>query len=62
MIYVDNRKGSKELFPLFPMGSAELTHLEYADFMFTGHHSDGDIIIGIERKRIGDFVNCMCSG
>lgn len=62
MIYVDDRIGSKELFPLFPKGSAELTHLEYADFMFTGHYDAGDIVIGIERKRIGDFVNSMCSG
>lgn len=62
MIYVDSRTGSKELLHFFPKGTAELTHLEYADFMFTGHYDDGDIVIGIERKRIGDFVNCMCSG
>ncbi len=62
MIYVDNRTGSKELLPLFPKGSAEFTHMEYADFMFTGHYDEGDIVIGIERKRIGDFVNSMCSG
>ena len=62
MIYIDNRTGSKELHHLFPRGSAELTHLEYADFMFTGHYKDGDIAVGIERKRIGDFVNSMCSG
>ena len=62
MIYIDNRTGSKELLSLFPRGTAELTHLDYADFMFTGHYEDGDIVIGIERKTIGDFVNCMCSG
>jgi len=62
MIYVDDRVGSKELLPLFPKGTAELTHLEYADAMFTGHYDDGDIVIGIERKRIGDFINSMCSG
>lgn len=62
MIYVDNRVGSKELLPLFPKGSAELTYLDYADFMFTGHYDSGDIVVGIERKTIGDFVNCMCSG
>ncbi len=62
MIYVDDRTGSKELLPLFPIGTAELAHLEYADFMFTGHYTDGDIVVGIERKCIGDFVNCMCSG
>ena len=62
MIYVDNRIGSKELHPLFPKGTAELTYLEYADFMFTGHHEAGDVVIGVERKTIGDFVNSMCSG
>ncbi len=62
MIYIDNRTGSKELLPLFPHGTAELTYMDYADFMFTGHYDDGDIIIGIERKTIGDFVNSMCSG
>ena len=62
MIYVDNRTGSKELLPLFPKGSAEFTHMEYADFMFIGHYDDGDIVVGIERKTIGDFVNSMCSG
>lgn len=62
MIYIDNRTGSKELFPLFPKGTAELTYMDYADVMFTGHYTDGDIVIGIERKTIGDFVNSMCSG
>ena len=62
MIYVDDRAGSKELLPLFPKGSAALTRMDYADFMFTGHYDDGDIVVGIERKTIGDFVNSMCSG
>jgi len=62
MIQIDNRIGSKELHRLFPKGTAELTHLEYADFAFTGHASDGDVLVGIERKRIGDFINSMCSG
>ena len=62
MIYVDDRVGSKELFHLFPHGKAELAHLEYADFAFDGHGDEGTVMIGVERKRIGDFVNCMCSG
>jgi len=62
MIYIDNRVGSKELYPLFPPHSAELTHMEYADLMFTGHHVDGDVVVGVERKRIGDLINSMCSG
>jgi len=62
VIYIDNRTGSKELHDLFPHGSAKLTHLTYADAAFTGHYVDGDILVGIERKRIGDFINSMCSG
>ncbi len=62
MIYVDNRIGSKELHPLFPPGSATLTHLKYADFSFTGHHKTGDVLVGVERKRIGDLINGMCTG
>jgi len=62
MIYVDNRIGSKELYPLFPPGVAELTRMHFGDFMIVGHHADGDILVGIERKRIGDFINSMCSG
>jgi len=62
VIYVDNRTGSKELHHLFPKGTAKLTHLEYADFAFTGHHKNGDVLVGIERKRIGDFISSMCTG
>jgi len=62
MIYLDNRVGSKELYRLFPKYAIELTHLEYGDIMFAGHHADGDVVIGIERKRIGDLINSMCSG
>jgi ERCC4-type nuclease len=62
VIYVDDRVGSRELLPLFHKGAATLTHLEYADFMLIGHGDGEDIAIGIERKRIGDFVNSMCSG
>ena len=50
------------MFPLFPRGSARLTHLAYADFAFEGHGVDGDVLVGVERKRIGDFVNSMCTG
>lgn len=62
MIYIDNRVGSKELHHLFPKGTAKLTYLEYADFMFMGHSDGEDILIGVERKRIGDFISSMCTG
>lgn len=59
---MDDRTGSKELFGLFPKDKATLTHLEYADFMFAGNGEEGNVLVGVERKKIGDFVNCMCSG
>ena len=62
MIYIDDRIGSKELHPKFPKGSARLTYLQYADFMFTGHYADGDVLVGIERKRIGDLISGMTTG
>ncbi len=63
MILVDNRSGSKELLSLFPRGKARLTHLEYADFAFTGNGPEGTPwLVGIERKTISDLTNCIASG
>ena len=63
MIMIDNRAGSKELFPLFPPGDAKLTCLPYADFSFTGKGPDEvPWLIGIERKTIRDLLNSMSSG
>ncbi|MDD4984388.1 MAG: helix-hairpin-helix domain-containing protein [Dehalococcoidales bacterium] len=62
MIQIDNRTGSKELFPLFPRGSARLTRLEYADLSFMGIGEDSAVAVGVERKRIGDFINSMATG
>jgi ERCC4-type nuclease len=63
MILVDNRSGSKELYPLFPSGKAKLTRLEFGDFAFTGNGPEGiPWLVGIERKTIGDLVACIGSG
>lgn len=63
MIYLDNRVGSKDLLPLLPKNTAELTHLEYGDAMFLGQGIDETpITIGIERKRINDMLTSMTSG
>jgi ERCC4-type nuclease len=63
MIYLDNRVGSKDLLPLLPKNTAELTHLEYGDAMFLGRGVDDvPIVIGIERKRINDMLTSMTSG
>ena len=63
MIYLDNRIGSKELFPLLPKNSAQLTRLEFGDASFLGRGVDETpISIGIERKRLNDFLTSMATG
>lgn len=63
MILVDNRSGSKELFPLFPRGRARLTRLEYGDFAFSGNGpEETPWLVGVERKTISDLVQCIGSG
>jgi len=59
-ITIDNRAGSKELFPLFPDGIAELGYLEYSDFAFLGNGENEEVVkVGIERKTITDMLNSM---
>lgn len=61
MIQIDNRIGSKELYPFLPEPK-ELTRLEFADVCFTGNGRGGPAYIGIERKTIGDFIQSMTTG
>ena len=63
MILIDNRTGSKELFPLFPKGSAKLCHLPFGDFSFVGNGPDEmPLNIGIERKQIREVAGEMSAG
>ena len=63
MIYIDNRVGSKDLLPLMPKNSSELTYLEFGDAMFLGRGVDDvPVSVGIERKRINDLLTSMTSG
>lgn len=63
MITIDNRAGSADLLPLFPVGSATLGSLEYGDFFFLGSGPDGLLCpVGVERKAIRDLVNSMGTG
>jgi len=63
MVMLDSRIGSKELLPLFASGNARLCRLEYGDACFTGNGGDGiPYVIGIERKRVTDLLNCIMSG
>lgn len=60
IIYIDDRVGSKELVDL--VEDAIPVSLEYGDICFTGNGPDGQVEIGIERKKIGDLINSISSG
>lgn len=38
---------------------AELSTLEYGDACFEGNGPNGKMLIGVERKTIGDMLNCI---
>jgi ERCC4-type nuclease len=61
IILVDDRVGSKEIFPFINSPKA-LCHLEYADFAFSGCGPRGQIDVGVERKGIRDLIQSMTSG
>lgn len=60
MIFIDTRSGSKDL--LEYIDDAIPTTLKYGDIYFSGNGPEGDIEIGIERKRIGDLIQSITSG
>jgi ERCC4-type nuclease len=72
MIFADPRVGSKQrgeaqshnlTGALQALGmDVELTPLEFGDFAFLGNGPEGPLSIGIELKRIEDFVTSMVSG
>lgn len=61
MILVAHERGSKELLPLIrQIGiKAELAHLPFGDFSFSGNGPKGEIYVGIERKTLHDLLNCI---
>lgn len=61
MILIDPRAGSGELDPLFNAYDVEhaLGQLDFADVMFPGNGPDGDVLVGVERKRLSDMITCM---
>lgn len=61
MILVDSRIGSKELLPhIHRVGvKAQMGQLEYGDAAFEGNGPSGRMMIGVERKTIGDLLNCI---
>lgn len=61
MILIDSRVGSKELLPHVHLSGcrAELSTLEFGDACFEGNGPSGKVLIGIERKTLGDMLNCI---
>lgn len=59
MITVDSRVGSGELHRLFPSGTAKVGQLEYGDFAWMGNGPDGPVMLGAERKTIGDLLQSL---
>lgn len=63
MILVDRKVGSRELLPIITRAplklTAQLADLEFADFAFEGQGKDGFILVGIERKTLGDMMRCI---
>ena len=61
MILVDDRIGSVELVPLLSIPN-NVCRLEFGDFAWSGHGPEGQVSIGVERKRISDFLSSMTTG
>jgi hypothetical protein len=64
VILIDPRTGSGELEPLFRKLRVEtrLEQLKFGDFSFTGNGPKGLCLVGIERKRVGDMIQCIGDG
>lgn len=64
MIYVSFERGSIELLPrIQALGiRCERARLPAADFAFTGKGPDGDMDVGVERKRLHDMLTCIEDG
>lgn len=61
MILIDDRQGSVEVAPLLSSPN-NICRLEFADFAWSGNGPKGQASIGVERKRLSDFLKSMTSG
>ena len=63
MIFIDDREGSKELYPRINSEyNPLLVRLDFADFMFDGNGPEGLVQVGVERKVIGDLLSSISTG
>lgn len=61
MISIDRRTGSNDLQQHMQAPSL-LVELEFGDVCFSGNGPDGDVLIGIERKKIPDLIGSINTG
>jgi ERCC4-type nuclease len=64
-IFVDYRKGSKDLVDIYPLdkpGLCELCKLDSGDVMFSGYNPTGEVLIGIELKELGELISSIQTG
>ena len=61
---VDTRAGSNEIIePLRKIGiDVDATILDAGDISFAGNGPDGDMLIGVEYKKLGDLIQSMRNG
>lgn len=61
LILIDYRIGSAELEPLIKRIGVrcEKTELQSGDIMFEGRGPNGPVLVGIERKKLHDMLNCI---
>ena len=63
-LLVDSRMGSVDLAEkLTPKTAVKLTTLKYGDVAFLGNGpKDQEVFVGVEYKKLPDFVNSCCTG
>ena len=60
MVLVDQREGSRQYAKW--LADAQLCLLDYGDVALTGQGPNGDVLVGIELKKIPDVVACIGDG
>lgn len=64
MLLVDDREGSAELIPILPYGLVEVFHGEKstADVIIPGMGPAGEVLVGVEVKKLADLLQSETSG
>lgn len=61
-VYIDPRSGSGDLIPYFGTFPTALVQLDSGDAMGVGNGPNGDIVWGVEIKKLGDALTSMQDG